>query len=81
MIMLGGDIVTKADDKRVTNTAQFQNILENKKTTDKLVLTVVRQGKEVPITVQLMERPANIVPPNPTLPESGVPSYSQSTEP
>ena len=81
VIMLGGDIVTKADDKRVTNTAQFQNILENKKTTDKLVLTVVRQGKEVPITVQLMERPANIVPPNPTLPESGVPSYSQSTEP
>lgn len=62
VITLGGDIVTKADGKVVTNTAQFQNILEGKRPTDKLILTIIRAGKPSDVTIQLMERPSNVTP-------------------
>jgi hypothetical protein len=57
-VRLGGDIILKIDNKSVNTHQDIQNYLENeKKPTDEVKLTLLRDGKSVEISDTLIPRP------------------------
>ncbi|MBN2653272.1 MAG: trypsin-like peptidase domain-containing protein [Spirochaetales bacterium] len=61
VIYLGGDIIVGIDNIQVTSFSDFFAALEDKKQGDFVTLSVIRDGKEVKIQVELIERPENLV--------------------
>ena len=51
-----GDVLTKVDDTPITNNNDLSSLLNKKKAGDKIVCTIVRQGKELTVTVVVEER-------------------------
>ena len=55
-IFIGGDIVTAVEGTPITSLDALQILLETRyKVGDEVVVTVIREGKEMSITVQLSE--------------------------
>jgi S1-C subfamily serine protease len=52
-----GDIITQADDVKVTHGGDLRRILRDRKPGDTVTLTVVRPSGPVRITVRLAEAP------------------------
>src|ERR1700761_6502849 len=59
-IMLGGDIITEADGKKINNMEQIIELVTEKKPGDKVELKYLREGKEKTATVTLGTRPAKV---------------------
>ncbi|MGC8781075.1 MAG: trypsin-like peptidase domain-containing protein [Anaerolineae bacterium] len=58
-IKVGGDVIIGADGKDVTSMQDLAQIVRSKKPGDRLELTVLRDGKQLKITVELAARPTN----------------------
>jgi len=58
-IKVGGDVIVGADGKDVTSTQDLVKIVQGMKAGDKLNLSVLRNGSEIKVTVELAVRPAN----------------------
>ncbi len=58
-IKVGGDVVVRADGKEVASMQDLAQIVRAKRPGDSLSLTVLRDGKELSITVELAARPGN----------------------
>jgi serine protease Do len=58
-VMVGGDVITKANGENVESMEQLIQLVGGKKAGDKLELTVLRDGAEVQVTATLAERPAS----------------------
>jgi S1-C subfamily serine protease/photosystem II stability/assembly factor-like uncharacterized protein len=52
-----GDIVVKADEKKVDKYDDLVEVIQTKKAGDKMKLVVKRDGKEIPIEVTMADRP------------------------
>jgi S1-C subfamily serine protease len=61
-IVLGGDIITKADGKDVRSSDGLASIVSGHKPGDKIALEVLRNGAKKKLTVMLAERPATLSP-------------------
>jgi S1-C subfamily serine protease len=59
-IVLGGDVITEADGKKITNMEQIVELVGEKKVGDEVTLKYVRDGKEKTATVTLGTRPAKV---------------------
>ena len=59
-ITLGGDIITEADGKKITNMEQIVELVNEKKPGDEVTLKLLRDGKEKTATVTLGKRPAKV---------------------
>jgi S1-C subfamily serine protease len=59
-IVLGGDVITEADGKKITNMEQIIELVGEKKVGDEVTLKYVRDGKEKTATVTLGTRPAKV---------------------
>jgi S1-C subfamily serine protease len=59
-VVLGGDIITKADGKDVKSSDQLATIVSGHKPGEKVKLEVFRDGKTQPVEVTLGTRPANL---------------------
>jgi S1-C subfamily serine protease len=59
-ITLGGDIITEADGKKITNMEQIIELVNDKKVGDEVTLKLLRAGKEKTATVTLGKRPAKV---------------------
>jgi S1-C subfamily serine protease len=59
-IVLGGDVITEADGKKITNMEQIIELVGEKKVGDEVTLKYVRGGKEKTATVTLGTRPAKV---------------------
>jgi S1-C subfamily serine protease len=59
-ITLGGDIITEADGKKITNMEQIIELINSKKPGDEVKLKLLRGGKEKTATVTLGTRPAKV---------------------
>jgi S1-C subfamily serine protease len=59
-ITLGGDIITEADGKKITNMEQIIELVNGKKVGDEVTLKLLRAGKEKTATVTLGKRPAKV---------------------
>jgi S1-C subfamily serine protease len=59
-IVLGGDVITEADGKKITNMEQIIELVGEKKVGDEVTLKYVRDGKEKTATVKLGARPAKV---------------------
>ncbi|MCU0503015.1 MAG: PDZ domain-containing protein, partial [Anaerolineae bacterium] len=59
MVKVGGDVVVSANGKNVETMQDLVKIVQGMKSGEKLNLTVLRDGKEVKVTVELATRPAN----------------------
>jgi len=57
---LGGDIITEADGKKITNMEQIIELVNSKKVGDEVTLKLLRDGKEKTATVTLGKRPAKV---------------------
>ena len=57
-IMIGGDVITAVDGKAVESMEDLSAAVKAQKPGDKVELTVLRNGKEITVTVTLGERPA-----------------------
>ncbi|HEY2480464.1 MAG TPA: trypsin-like peptidase domain-containing protein [Solirubrobacterales bacterium] len=57
---LGGDIITEADGKKITNMEQIIELVNEKKPGDEVTLKLLRGGKEKTATVTLGKRPAKV---------------------
>ena len=57
-IMIGGDVITAVDGKAVESMEDLSAAVKAQKPGDKVELTVLRNGKEITVTVKLGERPA-----------------------
>jgi len=55
---VGGDIITAADNQPVSQIADLQNFLQQAKSGQKITLTLLRDGKQMDVTVTLAEQPA-----------------------
>ncbi len=58
-IQIGGDVVVSANNKKVESMQDLVKIVQGMQPGDKLDLTVLRDGKETKITVELAVRPTN----------------------
>jgi S1-C subfamily serine protease len=58
-IKLGGDVIVGADGKKMTSMQDLVKIVQGMKAGDKLNLSVLRNGSEIKVTVELAVRPAN----------------------
>ena len=58
--VVSGDLVIGIDGKDLVNTAQLQNVLKNAKVGSKVKIEIFREGKRIPLTVTLTERPDDI---------------------
>ena len=56
--MIGGDVITAVDGKAVESMEDLSAAVKAQKPGDKVELTVLRNGKEITVTVTLGERPA-----------------------
>jgi S1-C subfamily serine protease len=59
-IILGGDIITEADGKKIDNMEQIIELVNSKKVGDEVTLKLLRGGKEKTATVTLGKRPAKV---------------------
>ncbi|MBS1678742.1 MAG: trypsin-like peptidase domain-containing protein [Actinobacteria bacterium] len=59
-VLVGGDIVTEADGKKITNMEQIIELVSQKKPGDEVTLKYLRDGKEKTATVTLGTRPAKV---------------------
>ena len=57
-VMIGGDVITAVDGKAVESMEDLSAAVKAQKPGDKVELTVLRNGKEITVTVTLGERPA-----------------------
>ncbi len=57
-VMIGGDVITAVDGKAVESMEELSAAVKAQKPGDKVELTVLRNGKEISVTVTLGERPA-----------------------
>ena len=55
-----GDVITKVDDNKVTTTHEITSVLRSNRTKNSYTLTVVRNKKEMPLTVTLPDRNGRI---------------------
>ena len=55
-VMIGGDIVTAVDGKAVESMEALSDVVKAQKPGDKVELTVLRDGREITVTVTLGER-------------------------
>jgi serine protease Do len=51
-----GDVIVKVDDSKVTTTREITSVLRSNRTKNSFTLTVVRNKKEMPVTVTLPDR-------------------------
>lgn len=56
-IMTGGDVIIKMDDKTITTIEELKEAIQQSKSGQEVVLTVLRQGKEVQVKVVFSENP------------------------
>jgi putative serine protease PepD len=56
--MIGGDVITAVDGKAVESMEELSAAVKAQKPGAKVELTVLRNGKEITVTVTLGERPA-----------------------
>ncbi|MBS1863175.1 MAG: trypsin-like peptidase domain-containing protein [Actinobacteria bacterium] len=59
-ITLGGDIITEADGKKITNMEQIVELVNEKKPGEEVTLKLLRGGNEKTATVTLGKRPAKV---------------------
>src|SRR6202000_249963 len=59
-IEAGGDIITEAEGKKITNMEQVIELVNSKKPGDEVTLKYLRDGKEKTATVTLGTRPAKV---------------------
>jgi S1-C subfamily serine protease len=59
-ITLGGDIITEAEGKKISNMEQIIELVNSKKPGDEVTLKLLRNGKEKTATVTLGTRPAKV---------------------
>jgi S1-C subfamily serine protease len=59
-ITLGGDIITEADGKKITNMEQIIELVNSKKVGEEVTLKLLRDNKEKTATVTLGKRPAKV---------------------
>jgi S1-C subfamily serine protease len=64
-VPVGGDVITKVDDKPVTNFDELLVYIASKNPGDVLTLTVLRGGQTKELQVTLAPRPANFNPSSP----------------
>ncbi len=58
--VVSGDLVIGIDGKDLVNVAQLQNVLKNAKVGSHVAIEIFREGKRIPLTVTLTERPDDI---------------------
>lgn len=58
--VVSGDLVIGFDGKELVNVAQIQNVLKDATVGSKVGLEIFRDGKRIPLTVELTERPDDI---------------------
>ena len=58
--VVSGDLVIGIDGKDLVNVAQFQNVVKNAKVGSHVAIEIFREGKRIPLTVTLTERPDDI---------------------
>ena len=56
--MIGGDVITAVDGKAVESMEELSAAVKAQKPDDKVELAVLRNGKEITVTVALGARPA-----------------------
>jgi S1-C subfamily serine protease len=59
-VVLGGDVITEIDGKKITEMNEVIEVVNSKKPGDELELTIVRGGQEKTATVTLGKRPASV---------------------
>ncbi len=59
-LYLGGDVITKIEDQPVATYNDFYNVLLRTRMGDKVKITIIRNGKELVKTVELVNRSENI---------------------
>ena len=58
--VVSGDLVIGIDGKDLVNVAQLQNVVKNAKVGSHVAIEIFREGKRIPLTVTLTERPDDI---------------------
>ena len=58
--VVSGDLVIGFDGKELVNVAQIQNVLKDATVGSKVGLEIFRDGKRIPLTIELTERPDDI---------------------
>jgi serine protease Do len=58
-VMTGGDVITAIDGQAVTSMNDLLSALQQSKVDQKVTLTIMRDGKQLEVTVTLAARPAN----------------------
>ena len=58
--VVSGDLVIGVDGKELVNVAQIQNVLKDAAVGSKVDIEIFRDGKRIPLTVTLTERPDDI---------------------
>jgi len=56
-ILIGGDVITKVDERPVTTISELSRLIGDYEPGDEITLSVLRDGKQIEIPVQLGERP------------------------
>jgi S1-C subfamily serine protease len=59
-VSVGGDIITALDGKAVNQIADLQALVQQAEPGQQVTLTILRDGKQVEVSVTLAERPASI---------------------
>jgi S1-C subfamily serine protease len=59
-VLLGGDIITEVDGKKIAGMEQLQNVISDDKPGDEVTLTFLHDGKQKTATVTLGTRPAKV---------------------
>ena len=56
-ILLGGDIITAINDKRIYDMRQMVRLLDRMQVGETVILSIVREGYEKKIEIALTEKP------------------------
>jgi serine protease Do len=75
----GGDIISAVDGKTVNNVTDLQSYLKTKRVGDTVILTVIRSGSTISISVTLAAQTATTTsdtPTTPDFPNSQIPGYT-----
>jgi len=59
-VLLGGDIITEVDGRKIAGMEQLQNVISDQKPGDEVTLKFLHDGKEKTATVTLGTRPAKV---------------------
>jgi serine protease Do len=63
-----GDVIVKVDDSKVTTTREITSVLRSNRNKSNFTLTIVRNKKEMPVTVTLPDRSGRVMPLEPPAP-------------